>query len=136
MLLFDFRQQKVIHAYRGFTGAIRQVVCHPSKPLIVSVGLDRFVRVHHLQQQTPLHKAYLKSRLNTVLIRQDFGLDDVNDADLCEENTGAEKDLFWNTMEVIKEPGFQEIEEQGDNEGDSSPTKSNGSKRKKRKSIP
>lgn len=62
MVLFDFRQQKVIHAYRGFTGSIRELVCHPTSPLIASVGLDRFLRVHHLDQQAPLFKSYLKSR--------------------------------------------------------------------------
>ena len=26
MLLFDFRQQKVVHDYRGFTGSIQEIV--------------------------------------------------------------------------------------------------------------
>lgn len=136
MLLFDFRQQKVVHAYRGFTGAIRQIVCHPTKPLVVSVGLDRFVRVHHLDRQTPLHKAYLKSRLNVVLMRQDFGVLDDQDLDPNEEILETEKDSFWNTMEVIKDRTFTEAENLVDKEVDATPTKSNGSSRKKRKTLP
>ena len=99
MLLVDFRQLKVVHAYRGFTGSIRQVVCHPSKPIMASVGLDRFVRVHHLDRQTPVYKTYLKSRLNTLLMRQDF---DLAEGEEAEEPT-ADGDLIWNNMEVIKE---------------------------------
>lgn len=106
MLLFDFRQQKVVHAYRGFTGSIRQLVCHPSKPFMVSVGLDRFVRVHHLDRQTPVYKTYLKSRLNTVLIRQDFDVGDFEEKAVAGD--------IWNEMEVIKEKGSKEYDEEQD----------------------
>jgi ribosome biogenesis protein NSA1 len=134
MLLFDFRQQKVIHAYRGFTGSIRQIVCHPTKPLVVSVGLDRFVRVHHLDRQTPLFKNYLKSRLNTVLMRKDFGVLDHQDLELNEETINVEKDSFWNTMEVIKDQTFTEKEDKVEEEVNVSPLKNHG-QRKKRKTV-
>ncbi|KAK4026026.1 hypothetical protein OUZ56_015052 [Daphnia magna] len=136
MLLYDFRQQKVVHAYRGFTGSIRQIVCHPTKPLVVSVGLDRFIRLHHLDRQTPLHKAYLKSRLNVVLMRRDFGVLGDQDVDLDEEIVDTEKDTLWNTMEVIKDRTFTETEDILDKEVDATPTKNNGSSRKKRKTVP
>lgn len=140
MLLFDFRQQKVIHAYRGFTGSIRQMVCHPTRPLVVSVGLDRFVRVHHLDRQTPLYKTYLKSRLNSVLMRKDFGVLDLQDLDPNGETIDVEKDSFWNTMEEINDRTATEIEDQVDstelNVSKVSPMKNNGSSRKKRKIVP
>lgn len=100
-VLFDFRQMQIIHAYRGYTGSIRQVICHPEKPYVVSVGLDRFVRVHHLSRQTPIFKTYLKSRLNSVLIRKDF------DIEMEEEEPQAEtevaEDPLWKDMEVIRD---------------------------------
>jgi ribosome biogenesis protein NSA1 len=132
MLLFDFRQQKVVHAYRGFTGSIRQMVCHPTKPLVVSVGLDRFVRVHHLDRQAPLHKSYLKSRLNAVLMRQDFGI--VIDQELDSgEAIDVEKDSFWNTMEEIKDRTVTEIEDQVEKEAIKvSPIKNCGLRKKRR----
>ena len=139
MLLFDFRQQKVIHAYRGFTGAIRQLMCHPSKPFVVSVGLDRFVRLHHLDRQTPFHKAYLKSRLNAVLIRQDFNIDTDNAEELTVETIGNEKDSFWSEMEVIKEHGLTETEmpekQLIDSENNDIGLKNKGSQRKRRKAV-
>lgn len=134
MLLFDFRQLKVIHAYRGFTGAIRHVICHPTKPYVVSVGLDRFARVHSLDRQSPLYKVYLKSRLNTVLMRRDFSLgDDVEGAGDWEK-VNAEKDL-WNNMEVI---GDQTLTEGDEKDVDTSvtiasPTKASVGTRKRRK---
>ena len=135
MLLFDFRQQKVVHAYRGFTGSIRQIVCHPTKPLVVSVGLDRFVRVHHLDRQAPLHKNYLKSRLNAVLMRQDFGV--IIDQELDSgEAIDVEKDSFWNTMEEIKDRTLTEIDDQVEEEAiQVSPIKNNCGSRKKRRTV-
>lgn len=134
MVLYDFRQQKVVHAYRGFTGAIRQIVCHPSKPFVASVGLDRFVRVHHLDRQTPLQKAYLKSRLNAVLMRQDFAIDDNQELDANAETVDVEKDLFWNTMEVIKDQEIAENEDPVDQQFDTT-LNNKGSSRKKRKTV-
>ena len=136
MLLFDFRQQKVVHAYRGFTGSIRQIACHPSKPFVVSVGLDRFVRVHHLDRQTPIQKAYLKSRLNAVLMRQNFDIEEIQVEDPTAETADVEKDLFWNTMEVIKDQDIAENEDPvpADQQGDNTPSKK-GSLRKKRKTF-
>jgi len=102
MVLFDFRQQKVIHAYRGFTGGIRELACHPTSPFVASVGLDRFLRVHHFDQQAPVFRSYLKSRLNTLLMRKDFRIDLPDDDVQLEQKAGVE-DPLWNTMEVISD---------------------------------
>ena len=108
MLLFDMRNMKTVRAYRGFTGGIRDVICHPTSPVIVSVGLDRFVRVHRYDSQTPILKTYLKSRLNTLLLRKDFNLNiDSETVEALEGDQGsktatADNDL-WNAMEVVCE---------------------------------
>ena len=98
---------QIIHAYRGYTGSIRQVVCHPEKPYVVSVGLDRFVRVHHLSRQTPLFKTYLKSRLNSVLIRTDFDIEFEEEEEPQAEKEVAE-DPLWKNMEVIRDKVLDE----------------------------
>ena len=105
-VLFDFRQQKVINAYRGYTGAIRQAICHPERPYVVSVGLDRFVRVHHLDRQTPLFKTYLKSRLNGVLMRREFDVEFEEEKPMDE--TEVAEDPLWKNMEVIKDKVLDE----------------------------
>lgn len=109
VLLFDLRQMRTVHAYRGFTGGVREVFCHPVSPLIVSVGLDRFIRVHHLDSKVPVHKAYLKSRLNAIVVRKDFHLVDIDEqethavADKEASVATAASDSLWNEMEVICE---------------------------------
>ena len=58
--------------YRGCTGAIRSLDCHPTRPVFAAVGLDRFLRVFDINKPKPIQKMYLKSKLNHVLMSQDF----------------------------------------------------------------
>ncbi|XP_042855775.1 WD repeat-containing protein 74-like [Penaeus japonicus] len=72
---FDLRMNKPeqpVGIYKSFAGAVRDLVVHPHLPLVFSVALDRFLRVHHLETGKLIHKEYLKSRLNRVLVRDDF----------------------------------------------------------------
>ncbi|KAK2187581.1 hypothetical protein NP493_161g02032 [Ridgeia piscesae] len=53
MALMDLRGKgHMVHCYRGFAGSIRCVECHPTLPLVASCGLDRYVRIHDLEEQT------------------------------------------------------------------------------------
>ncbi|KAK8389349.1 hypothetical protein O3P69_008828 [Scylla paramamosain] len=73
--LFDLRGRKPeepVHVYKGFAGAVRDVVVHPKQPLVFSVSLDRFLRVHNLTSRKLVFKEYLKSRLNCLLIRENL----------------------------------------------------------------
>nr|XP_053636214.1 WD repeat-containing protein 74-like [Cherax quadricarinatus] len=77
--LFDLRGKKPevpLFAYKGFAGAVRDVVVHPKHPFVFSVSLDRFLRVHHLTTTKLLFKEYLKSRLNCLLVTDDLDVDD------------------------------------------------------------
>jgi len=55
----DLRMGRTAQNYKGFVGAVRDIACHPSEPYIVSVGLDRFLRVHHRTTKQLLLKVYL-----------------------------------------------------------------------------
>ncbi|XP_045102755.1 WD repeat-containing protein 74-like [Portunus trituberculatus] len=73
--LFDLRGRKPeepVHVYKGFAGAVRDVVVHPKQPLVFSVSLDRFLRVHNLASRKLVFKEYLKSRLNCLLVRENL----------------------------------------------------------------
>ena len=139
MVLFDFRQQKVVHSFKGSLGAIKEISAHKTKPLIVSVGLDRYIRVHHIDQQTIVHKTYLKSKLNAVLMRRNFDIEmrEEEEEKLVPESDEVyvEADPLWKDMEVIKEKRSKHaIEEGNDHDGErSSKPKKQGSKRKMRK---
>lgn len=43
---------------KGTAGSVRGLQCHPSLPLVASCGLDRFLRIHNLQDRTLIHKVH------------------------------------------------------------------------------
>lgn len=56
---FDLRMNKPeqpVGIYKSFAGAVRDLVVHPHLPLVFSVALDRFLRVHHLETGKLIHK--------------------------------------------------------------------------------
>ena len=58
--------------YRGCTGSIRSIDCHPQHKCFGVVGLDRFLRIYDIDQPKPIQRMYLKSKLNHVLLNRDF----------------------------------------------------------------
>lgn len=58
--------------YRGCTGGIRSLTCHPTHAAFAAVGLDRFLRIYDINQSKPIQKVYLKSKLNQVLMSNAF----------------------------------------------------------------
>ncbi|ESO88034.1 hypothetical protein LOTGIDRAFT_234800 [Lottia gigantea] len=118
--LLDFRKGRVVHKYKGFAGSVRSIQCHPTMPLVVTCGLDRFVRIHHIVSRELMHKFYLKSRLNCLLLHKnwkceslDEGIDmteddGVNETKVENETMTAEDDLeedIWNQLEVVTPRG-------------------------------
>jgi ribosome biogenesis protein NSA1 len=51
---------------KGAGGSVRSLSLHPEEPLIASVGLDRWLRVHHTGTKKQLAKVYLKQQLTGV----------------------------------------------------------------------
>lgn len=85
---------------------MRGLQCHPSLPLVASCGLDRFLRVHSLEDRSLQHKVYLKSRFNYVLLSsKDVELSSsavTGDVEEVKEEEG-EVDEVWDTMEMIND---------------------------------
>ncbi|KAB5543158.1 hypothetical protein PHYPO_G00076000 [Pangasianodon hypophthalmus] len=90
---------------KGVAGSVRGLQCHPSLPLVASCGLDRFLRIHNLQDRTLMHKVYLKSRLNCVLLSSRDLQHCVSNEDEQLEEVKAEEDEVWDTMETVTEKG-------------------------------
>ncbi|KAH6927079.1 hypothetical protein HPB50_026745 [Hyalomma asiaticum] len=99
--LLDIRRKGMVHVYKGVAGSIRSVCCHPSLPIVASCGLDRFVRVHDLHSRLLITKLYLKSRLNCLLMRTDFTVED--EEDNKEKEEAAADDELWEDMEEVDE---------------------------------
>lgn len=89
---------------------MRGLQCHPSQPVVASCGLDRFLRIHSLEDRKLQHKVYLKSRLNCLLLAsrdlEDAGQaaagGEVRSQEVKEEEEGSD-DEVWDTMERVEE---------------------------------
>ncbi|XP_067004944.2 WD repeat-containing protein 74 [Anabrus simplex] len=115
MMLVDLRGKGIISKhYKGSAGSIRSIVCHPSEPYIVSVGLDRHIKIHNLNNCRLLYKDYLRSRLNCVLVRKKFFMEKTSnesesdrDCVVVSDNVDHESkinDLFENMESIEEDP--------------------------------
>ncbi|XP_023650867.2 WD repeat-containing protein 74 [Paramormyrops kingsleyae] len=135
LALIDLRKGLVRGCLKGLAGGVRELQCHPSLPLVASCGLDRFLRIHSLDDHSLQHKVYLKSRLNCVLLSS-------KDLEACPEAAPAEQevaeeegedvegeDAVWDAMETVTERRKSRKADGGDEGAEEKSTK----KRKVRK---
>jgi len=112
MAQLDLRKKQECCRYKGFAGALRSVQCHPTEPVLVSCGLDRFLHVHDLNSRAHLSKLYLKSRLNCLLLtdawpRTDVTTSEEADVTMASENgydagSASEEEGVWGRMGEVK----------------------------------
>ena len=62
----DLRMNKLQGSLKGPAGAVKSLALHSELPIIASVGLDRFFRVHNVDSKALLCKLYLKQQLTAV----------------------------------------------------------------------
>lgn len=62
----DLGAGRVAGALKGSAGSVRALALHPSEPVLASVGLDRFLRVHSTASRKQLAAVYLKQHLTGV----------------------------------------------------------------------
>ncbi len=100
-------------ALKGPAGSVRALALHPTQPLIASVGLDRFLRMHSTETRAQLGRVYLKQQLTgvvwvpPVLVQQQAGIE----ADAGEPCLGD--GLFWHGLKVFLQLGAQAAEGRG-----------------------
>jgi len=63
----DLRTMALAGRYKPFAGSVRSLAMHPTLPLMASVGLDRYVKVHNTESRDLVLCIYAKQRLSTVL---------------------------------------------------------------------
>lgn len=111
MGLLDLRKGKMIHLFKGFAGGITDIQCHSSVALVASCGVDRYVRIHNIKTKALVHKFYLKSRLNCLLLTDDWpvdidntlvtdSLDQIRPSSMDSKNTDEDEDV-WKTFDVV-----------------------------------
>nr|XP_033811356.1 WD repeat-containing protein 74 isoform X2 [Geotrypetes seraphini] len=109
MAIIDLRQGHLVKCLKGFAGSIRSVQCHASLPLVASCGLDRFLRVHNIEDKQLQHKVFLKSRLNCLLMtgRERWEEEEEHQEKICslsqENMKEEEEDEIWTMMETVQD---------------------------------
>ncbi len=120
--MLDLRKGLVRGCLKGLAGGVRALQCHSSQPVVASCGLDRFLRIHGLEDRKLQHKVYLKSRLNCLLLAsrdlEDGGgvMGQGGSQEVKEEDEGGD-DEVWDTMERVEErPKRKTTEEEEEEE--------------------
>ncbi|XP_075043723.1 WD repeat-containing protein 74 [Mixophyes fleayi] len=103
MGVIDFRKGRLLCALKGSAGSVRSIQCHKSMPVVASCGLDRFMRLHSLTDKELLHKVYLKSRLNCLLLTSRDKWEEEETLLPAQEVKEEEEDEVWNTMETVSD---------------------------------
>ncbi|XP_061682579.1 WD repeat-containing protein 74 [Syngnathoides biaculeatus] len=103
--VLDLRKGLVRGCLKGLSGGVRSLQCHATQPVVASCGLDRFLRIHSLEDRRVQHKVYLKSRLNCLLLASrhlEEAQDDRGDGghEVKEED---DVDEVWDAMERVEE---------------------------------
>lgn len=62
----DLRMNKLHSALKGPAGAVKSLALHPDLPVVASVGLDRFFRLHNTATRKVLCKIYLKQQSTAI----------------------------------------------------------------------
>lgn len=90
MNLVDLRKPgKTLNTYKGFAGGVTGIACSTSEPYVVSVSLDRYLRIHHIDTKQLLKKVYLTSKISSMLLRSGFLLPTETEKDvrICNNST-------------------------------------------------
>ena len=93
-------KKKVIGAYKGSPGSIRDFSLHPKIGYFCSTGADRYVRVFDLESKRLLHSTYVIQKQNAVLFTSEKEVIERSDDEDEEEE---EKEDVWDDLEDLSE---------------------------------
>lgn len=73
MAQFDLKNlSSIVHKYRGAIGSIRSIATHPTAPLIASVSIDQYLRIHHAETHRQVSKVKPRPQLIDRCRSHDF----------------------------------------------------------------
>lgn len=102
--LIDLRSTKrCIRTYKSFTGGVTGLVCDISSPVVISTSLDRFLRIHDLDNKNLLYKKYLKQSLTQLVMKPIFKEEPKEEDQLTKEDVDEEFEAMFDDMETITE---------------------------------
>ncbi|XP_071657570.1 WD repeat-containing protein 74 isoform X3 [Patagioenas fasciata] len=100
--VIDLRKGRLLRSLKGVAGGVRGLLCPPpDPPLVVSCGLDRFLRVHDLRGGALRSKVYLKSPLTCLLLSSRHPWQDEEEPPPPEEPEEGGGDALWDALETV-----------------------------------
>ncbi|KAG9475510.1 hypothetical protein GDO78_003747 [Eleutherodactylus coqui] len=133
MGVIDLRKGRLLCVLKGSAGSVRSIQCHSSMPVVASCGLDRFMRLHSLTDKKLLHKVYLKSRLNCLLLtsRDKWEEEELTPV-MADEVKEEEEDEVWKKMETVADKSSSKKRKEAQKPDVVDATTRNTSKKKKK----
>jgi ribosome biogenesis protein NSA1 len=68
LAMLDLKMKAMNGSLKGTLGSVRDLYMHPTKPLLFSCGLDRFLRVYDVQKRQQVCRVFLKQYTNAVKV--------------------------------------------------------------------
>lgn len=65
---FDLRKEGRVSSYHGGAGSVRGLQAHPTLPLLMATGLDRYMRVYDTRDRRLVSRVYLKQHINCLAV--------------------------------------------------------------------
>ena len=137
LAMFDWRGRPskatglMVQKHKGCVGSVRSLAVPAASQgrHFASVGLDRYLRIYDVDNPKPVHKVYMKSKLNCMMVSSEFEPSHAireleraaaaakakkkdtpvigNTENKAKENEGKEDDAgdekFWTKMKIIRE---------------------------------
>ncbi|XP_074039706.1 WD repeat domain 74 lethal (2) k09848 [Leptinotarsa decemlineata] len=69
MQLLDMKAGKCVKTFTSFTGSVTSIACDPVEPYVATTSLDRYLRIHNLDNKELIHKVYMKQSLTKLLMK-------------------------------------------------------------------
>ena len=91
-----------IGGYKGAAGSITDIKC--SGQHVTSCGLDRYFRLHHIDNQKLLKKVYVKQQASCILLSNNLDQSVSSESQVCSMDGDQEFDAIWQDMAVVTEP--------------------------------
>lgn len=88
--------------FKGAGGSITDIKC--SDQHVTSGGLDRYFRLHHIENQKLLKKMYVKLQASCILLSSNLDQAISTEPQECSTNVDQEFDAIWQDMAVVTEP--------------------------------
>ncbi|KAG8564262.1 hypothetical protein GDO81_016396 [Engystomops pustulosus] len=134
MAVIDLRKGRLLCSLKGNAGSVRSIQCHKSMPIVASCGLDRFLRLHSLTDKKLLHKVYLKSRLNCLLLTSRDKWEEEEVTPVAEE-VKEEEDEVWDNMETVMDKTGSKKRKEAQEPNVEEVSTENTAKKKKKKAV-